>query len=146
MRGWLLSACLVFASCAAGAAPPETIALGQEACAQCRMVIVSRMTAAQIVAPGEEPRFFDEIGCLRDYLASGRLTGDARIYVADHRTGDWIDAERAVFTHTAVSTPMTTGLLAHANEGSRNADAAAHGGEPIAASAILGLAAGDRNP
>ena len=49
--------------------PADGIALGQDACAHCRMVIVSQATAAQIAAPGEEPRFFDEIGCLRDYLA-----------------------------------------------------------------------------
>lgn len=139
MTRGLLGACLFVASCAGGSARPVAIALGQEPCAQCRMVIVSQATAAQIAAPGEEPRFFDEIGCLRDYLAAARVAPDAMVYVADHRTGAWVDGRQAVFTRTSVSTPMASGLLAHADARSRDADPAARQGDPVAASTILGL-------
>ncbi|MDO8678155.1 MAG: hypothetical protein Q7R30_06280 [Acidobacteriota bacterium] len=139
MTRWILSACLVASSCAGGPARPAAIALGQEPCAHCRMVIVSLATAAQIAAPGEEPTMLDEIGCLREYLSNALLPDGAMVFVADHRTRAWVDARAAVFTRTSVSTPMASGLLAHADAASRDADPAARGGDSVAASAILGL-------
>lgn len=146
MTRGLLSACLVATSCAGGPARPAAIALGQDPCAHCRMVIVSQATAAQIAAPGEEPRFFDEIGCLRDYLGAVVVAPDAMVYVADHRTHVWVDARQAVFTRTSVSTPMASGLLAHADARSRDADPAARQGDPVSASTILGSSVGSARP
>jgi copper chaperone NosL len=117
-------------ACGTVPAGPVTIDLKNDTCAHCRMGIVSTTTAAQVVAAGEEPRFFDDIGCLRDYLAGAALTSDAVVFVADHRTGDWIDARRAVVTKTSIDTPMASGLVAHADAASRDADPAAAGGQP----------------
>lgn len=143
MKRWVLSAFLAVASCA-GTLEPAEIAIGRDLCASCRMAIISQATAAQIAAPGEEPRFFDDIACLRDYLRAAAPPDGAVIYVADHRTGAWVDARTAVFTdvpvtaeYTTTSTPMASGLLAHANISSRDADPAARGGDPVLASAIL---------
>jgi copper chaperone NosL len=137
-RRWWAISLVAAVACAGAVATPVEIGMGTDACAHCRMTIVSRNTAAEIVAPGEEPRFFDEVGCLRDYLARATITPDAVIYVADHRTGAWVDARAAVFAHTAVSTPMASGLLAYADADSRHADPAARDGTPIDVSAILG--------
>jgi len=128
MTRWVLAAALVMSACAGGLPGPATVGLGDDACAACRMTIVSRATAAQIVRAGDEPVFFDELGCLRDYLAHRGVPGDAVIYVTDHRTGDWVNARVAVFTRTTVATPMASGLLAHADASSRDADPAAAGG------------------
>jgi copper chaperone NosL len=144
MRRWIAVACLMTVSCASGGTPAG-ISRGQDACAQCRMVIVSQATAAQIVSPGEEPRFFDEIRCLTDYLlqaSASSLPADTAIYVADHRSGEWVDAGHAIFTRTAITTPMASGVIAHADAASRDADPAAQGGAPMAASEILGSASG----
>ncbi|MEO8680753.1 MAG: nitrous oxide reductase accessory protein NosL [Vicinamibacterales bacterium] len=146
MTRWLLAGCLVAVSCASGPARPRAIGLGQDACAHCRMVIVSIDTAAQIVAAGEEPRFFDEIGCLRDYLHANTPPADATVYVADHRTHEWVDARAAVFTRTSVSTPMASGVVAHADAASRDADPATHEGDAVARYAILGSMAGSATP
>lgn len=103
MKLWAAAAGLLAISCSA-APRPAPLSRGQDACVQCRMVIVSQSTAAQIVSPGEEPRFFDEIGCLRDYL-SNRSTPAAAgtvIYVTDHQRGEWVEARRALFTRTAI--------------------------------------------
>jgi copper chaperone NosL len=137
MKRMLLVACLVMTACAPASPGPSTIRLGEDACARCRMTIVGLETAAQIVSPGAEPVMFDEIGCLRDYLADGALAADATIFVADHRSGAWIDARNAVFTKTAMHTPMSSGLLAHADSASRDADPSAHGGLPVAAADVL---------
>lgn len=123
-------------ACGQVPAGPVTIDLKNDTCAHCRMGIVSTATSAQIVAPGEEPQFFDDIGCLRDYVAKVALAADAAVFVADHRTGEWVDARRAVFTRTSLDTPMASGLVAHADAASRDADAAAAGGQPVAAEAF----------
>lgn len=128
MRRAILLATLVVSACASGPAPPAQVALGEDACAHCRMTLVSQSTAAQIARRGDEPVFFDEAGCLRDYLGSHATPADAVVYVADHRTGEWLNARTAVFTQTSASTPMGSGLLAHADAASRDADPAAAGG------------------
>jgi copper chaperone NosL len=124
----ILLAALVVSACASGPPPPAKVALGEDACAHCRMTVVSQSTAAQIARHGDEPLFFDEFGCLRDYLGGHITPADAVIYVADHRTGTWVNARTAVFTRTSTSTPMGSGLLAHADAASRDADPAAAGG------------------
>ena len=128
---------LAAASCGSGTAPAE-VTPGSDACAHCRMVIVSLATAAQIVNSGDEPLRFDELGCLRDHLVSNPLPPGAVVYVADHRTREWTDAHQAVFTRTAVHTPMATGLIAHGSLASRDADATAARGLPVEAQFILG--------
>lgn len=133
----LVAICLLLAGCNDDG--PLLVTRGQDACARCRMVIVSTATAAQIVSPGEEPQFFDELGCLRDYLAAlpEPLPAEAVAYVADHRTGEWIEATRAIFTRSTVSTPMASGILAHADAGSRDADPLARGGAVLASDEVL---------
>jgi copper chaperone NosL len=102
------------------------------------MVASDPRTAAQIVAPGEEPRIFDDIGCLRQYLTRHEVARDAAIFVADHRTGDWVSAAGAIYTLSrGRQTPMSSGIIAHASQASRDEDPAAAGGEDVAASAIL---------
>lgn len=143
MRFLVLAACLAVAACGNQARHPADISLGQDACAQCRMTLLSLRTAAQIVGPGREPVLFDEIGCLRNYLAATPLPADVVVFVADHRTMVWVDARLALFTRTSEPTPMASGLLAHADAGSREADPAAHGGIALPASQILTPAAGE---
>jgi copper chaperone NosL len=129
---------LLTADCVgSGAAGPVAIDLGRDACSHCRMAIVSTTTAAEIVAPGEEPRLFDDLGCLRDFIAAAPLAPDAIAFVADHRTGAWIEARHAVFTKTSLQTPMGSGLVAHADAGSRDQDAAARGGVAVPGGSIL---------
>jgi copper chaperone NosL len=80
--------------------------------------------AAQLVAALEEPKLFDDIGCLRDYLKAGEtIPADAIAYVADHRTGAWVPARQAVYVQTpALATPMGSGIAAWSDASSRSAD------------------------
>ena len=136
IRGLLL-ACLALNACAPRALGPADVRVGEDACAHCRMTIISLATAAQIVAPGAEPLLFDELGCLRDYLAEKPLASDAIVFVADHRTGEWLEAAHATFTRTRVPTPMGSGLLAHASADGRDQDPDALHGLPVTVAAIL---------
>ena len=56
-------------ACRGGPARPAALDTRNDACSSCRMPVSNAKLAAQLAAPGEEPRFFDDIGCLRDFLA-----------------------------------------------------------------------------
>ena len=133
----MLIATLMLAACATGRPAPGNIRLGEDACAHCRMTIISLATAAQVVAPGAEPLLFDELGCLRDYLSEKPLASDAIAFVADHRTGEWLEAAHATFTRTRLPTPMGSGLLAHASAEGRDQDPDARHGLPVTVESIL---------
>ncbi len=130
------------AACTSGPPPPATLDPQHTTCAQCRMMVSDVHFAAQIVAPGEEPIFFDDLGCLRAYLsAHPDQPPRAVAYVADHRTGAWVVAADAVYSRVeGLATPMNSGLVAHADRASRDADAAARRGEVVAVHDLFGPA------
>lgn len=140
-RGLLLAAGLVAAAaCRSGETPPAALDTRNDSCTFCRMAASDARFAAQLVAPSEEPRFFDDIGCLRSWLARERtLPAGAVAYVADHRTRAWVRADRAVYTKAeAVDTPMASHLVAHSDAASRDADPDARGGKAMTAADVFG--------
>jgi len=140
-RSGLAAACLLAAFCARGPVRPAVLDIGNETCRSCRMTISDARFAAQIVAPSEEPLFFDDIGCLRDHLtSSGGLRDDARAFVADHRTKEWVSASAAIYTRSSLETPMGSRLVAHVDAVSRDADPAVQGSVPLRATDIFGVA------
>ena len=123
---------------ACGGEPRPAALEASTPCAFCRMTVSDVHFAAQLVAAGEEPLFFDDIGCLAGYLAGGAGT-DRLAYVADHRTGEWVRASDAVFSHASrLASPMNSHLIAHASAESRDMDPAARGAEPRTPEAIFG--------
>lgn len=146
-RGWQAWACAASLTAAVACAPeggPVEIVVGQDACASCRMVFTTTATAAEIVAPGETPVLFDDLGCLRDYLRSHPLDAGASLYVREHRQQIWVDGRHAVYSQMArVDTPMASGLIAHADPASRDADPAAQGARPLEAARLLAPTSGD---
>ena len=135
----LAAAALLLGCAPGGPPPPAPLDTANEACRHCRMMVSDRRFAAQLVARGEEPLFFDDLGCLRDHLAEhpGEPTAFTA-WVADHRTADWVLAERAVYSRVeGLATPMSSHLIAHADAASRAADPAAAGGTPLALRAAV---------
>ena len=137
-------AAAVVAGCAGGPPAPAALDPANDACRQCRMAVSDRRFAAQIVARGEDPLFFDDLGCLRDYvLGHEDLPRSAAVFVADHRTGEWIEARKAVFARQpSLATPMASGLVAHADAASRDRDPEAAGARAVPAAEVLGALAG----
>ena len=127
-------------ACHGGPPPPADLDTQNESCRFCRMAIYSQKTAAQLVAPGEEPLFFDDLGCLRDYLAGGaEIPRGAIAYVADHRSKDWVPAAAALYTRQPrLETPMGSHVIAHLDAARRDADPDAAGGERLTANEVFG--------
>jgi copper chaperone NosL len=127
-------------ACSRGPAAPAALDTKNESCGWCRMAVSDARFAAQLVSPSEEPRFFDDVGCLATFLKSGGAPVKGQIaYVADHRTKAWVRAAAAVYTKKrGLETPMGSGLVAHADAASRDADADAAGGAPIPARDVFG--------
>jgi copper chaperone NosL len=135
--------CVTPALVACGGGPPEPAALDtrNEQCASCRMAVSTALFASQLVAPGELPRFFDDLGCLGNYLKAGKAPAGATAFVADHRTKAWVRADRAIYTKvTGIETPMGSHVIAHADEASRDQDPDARGGSPVASAELFGPA------
>ena len=112
MTRWPILACAIAAGCGAGTLGPASVRLGEDACAHCRMTIVSTKTAAQIVSPGAEPIFFDDLGCFEEFRSTTTLAPGAVAFVIDRGSSAWIDAHEAVITRTSEQTPMGSGLVA----------------------------------
>ena len=132
-RVWCALALVMAAACGAGAPEPAVLDVGREACTFCRMTVSQIDFASQVVVPGELPKFFDDLGCLGNYLTSTKdAPAAAMIYVTDRRTKTWVRADEAVFTREpALSTPMGSHLVAHATQASRDADPDVAAGVPV---------------
>jgi copper chaperone NosL len=103
------------------------------------MAVSSAVFASQLVAPGELPRFFDDLGCLAGFVKAGKAPAGAVAFVADHRTKAWVRADRAVYTRVpGLETPMSSHVVAHADAASRGQDSDARGGTSVAASELFG--------
>ncbi len=133
-----LATIVLAAACSAGPARPAALDTKTEICRSCRMPVSDARLAAQLVAPRQEPAFFDDIVCLRDFLARSSVPETSVAYVADHRTKAWVRASAAIYTRASIETPMGSHWIAHADAASRDVDPAAKGGVPVAASEIFG--------
>jgi len=141
----LLTAALVatgFVACSGPSLVPRDVDPRNDICQSCRMPVSDPRLAAQLLESGEEPRYFDDIGCLREDLAARPPRKRAALFVADHRTGAWIPAGKAVYSVCpSVATPMGSHLLAYADASSRDRDPAAKGGRPVTMEQALGPSA-----
>ncbi len=135
---WLLGST---SACGQSRPSPATLDTANEDCARCRMRVSDQHFAAQIVSPGERPRFFDDLGCFVSAITSTSVPPGAMAYVADHRTAEWIPAATAVYTRLPqLDTPMNSHLIAHASADSRAADRLAAGGEALTIVQVFGNA------
>ncbi|MCU0249574.1 MAG: hypothetical protein MUE61_05160 [Vicinamibacterales bacterium] len=134
MKAFVAAALALLASaCGSGVPGPVPLDTRTDACAECRMAVSSGRFASQIVAPGEEPRFFDDLGCLAAYLGTrSTVPPRAVAYVADHRSGEWVTLASAVFTRVpGLETPMGSHVVAHASAASRDGDPDVQGGSAV---------------
>ena len=129
-----IGACFLLLGLAACSGDPGTGPLDAKwdrfSCERCRMVLSDRQHAAQVRVPEADGRskvhFFDDIGCAVVWLEDKPFRDDPRteIWVSDWRTGDWVDARKAVYLSGQV-TPMEYGLGAQTEPNAQGLDFAA---------------------
>jgi copper chaperone NosL len=147
LAGTLGFTAAIGAACGSRAPAPADLDPAHDACASCRMIVSDRRFASQLVAPLEEPVFFDDLGCLAAYLKRTAVPIGAAVYVADHATGKWVPAGAAVYTEVAGATaPMGSHVIAHESAASRDADPLSAGGSAVTPAEVfpMGLPGGPR--
>jgi copper chaperone NosL len=102
--------------CATGSLAPQPLPLDRVNCARCGMLVSRIDNAAQAVAPGIEPRFYDDRGCLAADVSA--LPPGAKLFVQLDGGAGWIEAGDAAFAFPAgLSTPMGYGVTAFRTAG-----------------------------
>ena len=98
---------------------PVDVRWDQDNCERCRMMLSDRNFGAQIRYYPEDKRSmvvkFDDIGCATLWLKDQPWGNDpnTQIWVTDHLSGEWIDAEQATYIRKKNS-PMGFDLGAQA--------------------------------
>lgn len=88
----------------------------RDTCERCVMVLSYRNHTVQISDPNTGKAYnFDDIGCALTWFEEENITwkNEAKIWIADIKTGDWLDA-RTAYYNTGNLTPMGYGFGAHA--------------------------------
>ena len=114
-RAWRTAALVGLAACAGTASGPPTVHWGTDECSHCHMIVSEeRFAAVARSTSGEEARF-DDLGCLRRWLA-GRDVSEWQLWAHDAGGAGWLAATEAWYTQApGVSTPMGSGLRAWAS-------------------------------
>ncbi len=98
---------IVMTAASCGAPQPKALDLNTDLCAFCKMNVSDPRFAAQLVTAKGRTYMFDDIRCLRDYLAEQSNAGDMA-YVSDFcAPGQWVLAGDAILLESpAFQSPM----------------------------------------
>ncbi len=87
---------------------PEPVVWNQQACAHCRMAVGEPAHAAQLITTAGDVRFFDDPGCLLQYVDQHQPSVH-RIWFHEHDGDRWLAAADVGFVPVP-TTPMGFGL------------------------------------
>lgn len=104
-------ACLVvlLLACGPTKVEPEEPVWNKQACAECMMLLSDRRTAAQAQLPDGTHVFFDDFGCLVQWLSRPPELPRGTWVRAPSGSG-WVDASKAYYSEGHM-TPMDYGLV-----------------------------------
>jgi len=150
-KGLLVVGLLVIAGVAAvllsrptsqGKPEPFQVLYGVETCAECGMLVTSRASGAQMTTVREKAVFCD-VGCLLLYLQRAypgvERDGVRAMYVPDWESLEWVEAERAWWVTTNLSTPMGWGVVTTRDRSLAERLAREHGGRVMTFEEAQGL-------
>ena len=91
---FLLTSLGTFSGCSSG---PKSIKFGQDPCDFCKMTIADKKFGGEIVTSKGKTFKFDDINCIRDYMATDIFKGeDPDVYLVDYNgTGNLISTKTA---------------------------------------------------
>ncbi len=95
---------------------PRTVNYERDICAQCLMGIADSLWAVQAINAQGDVLWFDDIGCLFEYMQSDNWkkfvnNQKVQLWVGDSENGGWIDAQKAYYNF-GKHTPMGYGYSA----------------------------------
>ena len=127
----IVALALLSSACGAQAMGPPEIAVDRTACSHCGMYVSEPIYAAAYQVGDNDPRVFDDIGCMLDAVAR-ETASPITIWLQDAAGSGWIDAENAfVVASSRIRTPMNGGFLAYADAAAAQQAAAADGGRVL---------------
>jgi copper chaperone NosL len=98
----------------------DPIHYGHDACTHCRMTIMDKRFAAEIITSKGKAIKFDDFGCLLSWGKKVKFNDSgALVFVADfnHPEGAFLDVHHAIFIHgETLRSPMNGNLAATASE------------------------------
>ncbi len=96
--------------CTSRSLAPQPVPVDHVECTRCRMLISTTAGAGEIVSKSEDPRFYDDVGCLA--ADASAVQPDSRAYV--HLPDDsWVEAVQASFAQPSTArTAMGSGFVA----------------------------------
>ena len=106
----LTSTLTLTSACGRRSLAPEPVPLDRVECARCGMLISNESGGGEIVAPDDDTRFYDDVGCLAADAAE--RSPASRAYVRLGRAV-FVEASGAWFAQPAdARTPMGSGIVA----------------------------------
>jgi copper chaperone NosL len=106
-------------------------------CGYCRMAISQKQFAAEALDVDGNAIKFDDIGCMRRFLAAAEGKHPVR-FVMDYGERRWLDADTAFFVRgSRIPTPMGGGILAFGRRSRAEAEARESGGEVLPFAALF---------
>lgn len=106
----------------------DPIDYGKDACTYCKMTIVDKRYAAELIDKNGKTFKFDDVGCMVHYIAENNLNqSDLKLFVADYlqHSDNFLIARDAKYIHNEFfKSPMkgNTGAFANPEEASNLSD------------------------
>ena len=94
---------------------PRDITWDRDTCVRCKMAVSDGRFAVQIRGPKGKYYFFDDIGCAINFIKNKSWKPQAKIWVMDYQSENWIDARTAIWHFNIPNTPMGYGFGATAS-------------------------------
>ena len=91
---------------------PVDFVWDREDCEECKMALSDPHYSAQVIYPKGKAYFFDDIGCAILWLDRQPWKDEARTWVNDVKTTEWIEAKKANWISGDPQTPMGYGFAA----------------------------------
>ena len=113
---------------------PVSVALGEDACASCRMITSDVHFGAQLHDRAGGVQNFDDLGCWQKAVA-GTHPDPVASFVRSYSDGAWIRIDQSFVVRFAeLHTPMGSGLAAFPTRGAATAFAERHPGAAVLSS------------
>ena len=97
----------------------DPIDYGHDACSHCKMIIMDKHYASEILTKKGKAYKFDDIACLRKYIKEENLVeADLTVFVADYDNpgSKFLDARHVVYLHSSIfKSPMNGSFAAFAS-------------------------------